>query len=76
MHNISLDDLLKYLYRETSPEQSIEIKKALETDTELREKYETLASSKKRLDALNFSPGQSTIDDILAYSRNHKNDKS
>lgn len=68
MHNFTLEDLLRYLYNETSPELTARIKAALENDWTLREKFEVMASAKKRLDALKTSPRQETIDNILNYA--------
>ena len=68
MHNFTPEDLLFYLYNETSPAQSAEIKAALENDWSLREKFEVITSAQKRLEALKMSPSQQTIDNILSYA--------
>ena len=68
MHNFTLEDLLRYLYNETSPAQTAAIKAALETDWTLREKFEVIASAKSRLEVLNLSPRPETIDNILSYA--------
>ena len=68
MHNFTPEDLLLYLYNETSPTQTAEIKAALETDWSLREKFEVITSAQKRLEALKMSPSQQTIDNILNYA--------
>ena len=68
MHNFTLEDLLRYLYNETSPSQSAEIKAALESDWSLREKFEVITSARKRLDALKVSPSQQSVDAILSYA--------
>ncbi len=68
MHNFTPEDLLQYLYKETSPEQTAEIKAALETDWSLREKFEVITSAQSRLEALKMSPSQQTIDNILSYA--------
>ena len=60
--------MIQYLYNETSPTKSAEIKAALETDWSLREKFEVLNSAHKRLETLKMSPGQQTIDNILNYA--------
>jgi len=54
MHNFTPEDLLQYLYNETSPAQTAQIKAALETDWSLREKFEVITSAQKRLE-INFS---------------------
>lgn len=76
MQSITLDDLLQYLYKETSPERTVEIMDALEKDADLREKLETMSLAKKRLDMLSYSPENQTIDNILAYSKGLSPDKS
>jgi hypothetical protein len=68
MHNFTPEDLLQYLYKETSPAQTAEIKAALETDWSLREKFEVITSAHSRLEALKMSPSQQTIDNILSYA--------
>ncbi len=68
MHNFTPEDLLQYLYNETSPAQTAQIKAALETDWGLREKFEVITSAQKRLEALKMSPRQQTVDNILNYA--------
>ncbi|MBX2888523.1 MAG: hypothetical protein KF829_07705 [Ferruginibacter sp.] len=68
MESITLDDLLQYLYKETSPEKTAAITAALEKDYNLREKLNVMAAASKRLDALKMSPRQDTIDKIMQYA--------
>ena len=68
MHNFTPEDLLLYLYNETSPPQTAEIKAALETDWSLREKFEVITSAQQKLEALKMSPSQQTVDNILNYA--------
>ena len=68
MHNFTPEDLLQYLYNETSPAQTAAIKAALETDWSLREKFEVITSAQQKLEALKMSPSQKTIDNILSYA--------
>ena len=68
MHNFTPEDLLLYLYNETSPAQTADIKAALETDWSLREKFEALTSAQKKLGSLKMSPSQQTVDNILNYA--------
>lgn len=68
MHSFTPEDLLQYLYNETSPAQTAQIKAALETDWSLREKFEVITSAQSRLEALKMSPSQQTIDNILSYA--------
>lgn len=68
MESITLDDLLQYLYKETSPEKTAAIAAALEADYSLREKLNVMASASKRLDALRMQPRQQTIDNIMQHA--------
>jgi hypothetical protein len=68
MHNFTPEDLLCYLYNETSPQLTEEIKNALEKDWTLKEQFETIASGHKRLEALQLSPRKKTIETILNYA--------
>ncbi len=68
MHNFTPEDLLRYLYNETSSTQTAELKAALESDWSLREKFEVITSAQRRLEALKMSPSQRTIDKILNYA--------
>ena len=68
MHNFTPEDLLQFLYNETSPAKSAEIKAALESDWSLREKFEVITSAQKRLEALKMSPSKQTIENILNYA--------
>lgn len=68
MHSFTPEDLLQYLYNETSTEKTKAIKKALESDWSLREKFEVISTGSKRLEALKLSPRKKTIDAILSYA--------
>jgi hypothetical protein len=69
MHSFTLEDLVQYMYHETSSEKKAAIKIALETDWELREKYEVITSAQKRLETLNLSsPRKKAVDKILLYA--------
>lgn len=68
MHNFTPEDLLLYLYNETSPSKSAEIKAVLETDWSLREQFEAIRSTQQKLETLKMSPSQQTVDSILNYA--------
>lgn len=61
------EDLVRYLYNETSEQKTASIQAALQTDWNLRETYEKLVSSLKNLNEVNFSPRTETINKILEY---------
>ncbi len=68
MHSFMQEDLLSYIYGETSPDQSNAIKAALETDWILMEKYQELISAKNELTDQKLSPRKEAVDFILNYA--------
>ena len=68
MHNYSPEDLVLYLYKETSPETTATIDKALETDWTLREKLAVLKASAERLNTIIQSPRTEVILNIFKYA--------
>ena len=63
------EDLLRYLYKETSPEMSAAIEAALQEDWTLREKLEVLKTSAQNLDRIVESPRTEVIMNIMQYAR-------
>ena len=69
MANLTPEDLLLYLYKETSEEQTIAIESALKQDWTLREKLAVLKTSLERLDGIKKSPSTRAILNVLNYAR-------
>ena len=69
MTNFTPEDLLLYLYRETSLDQTEAIEEALKKDWTLREKLEVLKTSMQRLDKIVSSPGTEVVLNVLNYAR-------
>ncbi|MTI30591.1 hypothetical protein [Xanthovirga aplysinae] len=63
------DDVVKYLYKETTSEESEEIERALLFDTELLEVYHQMRAVVHQLDNLNFEPSERCSQKILDYSK-------
>lgn len=63
------EELLRYMYKETSPEMSAAIEAALDEDWTLREKLEVLKASASNLDKILESPRAQVILNILQYAR-------
>ncbi len=63
------EDLLQYLYKETSLQECRAIEKALTEDWTLREKFEVLRSSIERLNSLIESPRVEVVLQVLNYAR-------
>ena len=68
MHSFTQEDLVQYLYGETSIQKTAAIKVALETDWNLREQFEVLSSAHQSLEKIALSPRKKAIDFILDYA--------
>lgn len=69
MYNFTQEDLLQYLYNETSTEKTAAIKTALASDWSLRERMQLLSSAHQELNTIRLSsPRKQTIDNILNYA--------
>lgn len=68
MHKYSPEDLLLYLYGESTPGEKAQIGLALEEDWTLREKIAVLKTSMERLNSITVSPRTETVLNILRYA--------
>ena len=69
MTKITPEDLVRYLYDETSGRKAETIRIALQTDWDLRESYEKLVISEQNLDNIALSsPRPETVNKILEYA--------
>jgi len=69
MTNFTPEDLVIYLYNETSKKQTSAIETALEKDWTLREKLGVLQNAMKRLDKIIESPRTEVVLNVLNYAR-------
>ena len=63
------EDLLLYLYKESSPELTVAVESALKEDWMLREKLQVLQSSADELDKVTVSPRMEVILRVMNYAR-------
>jgi hypothetical protein len=63
------EDLLRYLYKESSPELTVAIEAALREDWMLREKLEVLRSSADGLNTVTVAPRMEVILRVMNYAR-------
>lgn len=61
------ENLVQYLYKETTPEETAAIEEALATDWTLREKFEVIKKGYARLEKLRFSPRTESVLNVLKY---------
>jgi hypothetical protein len=67
-HKFTPEDLIQYLYKETTLAQSAAIEKAMEQDWTLREKFEVIKKAHQRLEKFVLSPRTESILRILKYA--------
>ncbi|MFZ4583444.1 MAG: hypothetical protein ACOYM7_12405 [Paludibacter sp.] len=68
MHTFTQEDLLLYIYNETSHDTTVAIKAAIETDWTLREQFEVITSTTQSLESVSFSPRKKAVDFIMNYA--------
>lgn len=68
MFNYTPEDLILYLYKETSEETTAAIEHALSQDWTLREKLAVLKSSMERLNNISESPRTEVVLNVLKYA--------
>ncbi len=67
MIKFTQEDLVQYLYKETSEQKTAAIRIALETDWDLRDSFEQILSGQKNLEKVNFSPRDEAVNKILEH---------
>ncbi len=68
MQSFTSEDLLLYIYGETSAQESSAIEAALQLDWNLKEKMELLKASIAELDQFTATPSSKSINNILEYA--------
>lgn len=62
------NDLVKFIYKETSVFETLEIQDALSEDATLFEQYQTLMGGYRELPKVTFAPTNTALQNILNYS--------
>ena len=75
MTNFTPEDLLLYLYKETSTTQTAAIETALQKDWTLREKLNVLKASMQRLDKLTIAPRTEVVLNVLNHAWEHTSEE-
>jgi hypothetical protein len=68
MHSFTQEDLILFMYGETSQEKKAAIKAALDNDWDFKEQYELLVSAQQNLKSINLSPRKNAVDFIMNYA--------
>ena len=70
------NDLLRFIYREVSPDEEIRIKNFIAENPEVAEDFHLLMGSVLELDNVSLEPSESSVNIILDYSREHTPEES
>jgi len=68
MSRFTPEDLVQYLYKETSEQKTAAIRDALETDLNLSDSFEQISYVLKNLEEVTLSPREIAIDRILQHT--------
>lgn len=68
MNLITTEDMIRFLYNEMTPDETLQMIAALTTDWTIKEQYEALKASMEELDSLIAAPRQQVIDRIMQYA--------
>ena len=63
------EDLILYLYQETSPEKTATIQQAIANDWALQEKFNVIKTSIEQLNTDLYEPRTETVLNVLNYAR-------
>jgi hypothetical protein len=64
------DDIIRYVYEETTADENQQIEEALVEDPDLLMFYLDIADLKEGLDKVQLQPSERTVERILAFSSN------
>lgn len=64
------DDVIRYVYHETSESETLEIEQALLCDAKLQEAYKEITGVVNQLDQKMRTPSQLAINNILRHAKN------
>ncbi|MGN6436379.1 MAG: hypothetical protein ACTHMM_07580 [Agriterribacter sp.] len=62
------ENMIRFLYKETTAEETAAMQLALDTDWSLREKFEVLKNAIEGLNTIKLAPRPSAIQSILNYA--------
>ena len=61
--------LIKFLYKETSPRENSAIEKALKSNESLRAEFDALRAAFRQLPKVTFKPKDAALRNVINYSR-------
>ncbi|MEP7127578.1 MAG: hypothetical protein ABI729_01870 [Chitinophagales bacterium] len=75
-HNFTPNDLLRFIYRETSPAEDFSIKQWITEDVTAAHLFHKLAATSNALDVEEMEPSESSINIILDFSKETAHEES
>ena len=63
------NDLIRFIYRELSPEEEGRIKNFIAEDPETAQELHLLMESVMELDSISMDPSESSVNTVLSYSQ-------
>ena len=69
MKTFTSDDLVRFVYNETTTEESADMRKAILENLDLAKTYQGMLTAKEELEQGKLNPSDSSIDIIMQYSR-------
>ncbi len=66
--NFTQNDLVRFIYKETTASETLAIGESLGNDDELYSQYETLLEGYLELPKVQFSPSSKVIQKVLGYN--------
>lgn len=67
------NDLIRYVYDETSEVENLEIENALLFDSETQEEYAQLVELKSQLSSVEYIPSETSVSNILSKAKELQN---
>ena len=68
MTKFTPEDLVQYLYKETSEQKTAAIRAALQSDWDLKESFELILTAQKNLEEIKLSPRDEAVNKILQHT--------
>ena len=75
-NNFTPNDLIRFIYRETTPEEDASIKQRIIEDAALSRLFQQLIEAKHALDVEEMEPSETSVNIILDFSKERTHQES
>ena len=69
IQNFTPEDLIRFIYRETTPQEDLSIRKWLMDDVEAFETFQNLSDTVSSLHVKNMEPSETSVSILLEFSK-------